>query len=465
MRFGRGERAWQALAPRAIWSDTGFLQKGYAMLISEIIRQKRDAHVLGSDEIASMVRGISDNSASDAQVAAFAMAVLLNGMTRDEAAALTLAMRDSGDVFDWSDLPGPVVDKHSTGGVGDNVSLMLAPIVAACGAFVPMISGRGLGHTGGTLDKMESIPGYNATPDNTLFSKVVNEVGCAIIGQTAQLAPADKRFYGIRDVTATVESIPLITASILSKKLAAGLGSLVMDVKFGNGAFMPDFNKAKELAQSITGVARAAGLPCNALLTDMNQPLANAAGNAVEVVNAVEFLTGTSRETRLTEVVVSLCAEMLLTAGIETNRDSARAKVQSVLNSGQAAEKFGHMVHALGGPSDFVEKYPTYLPVAKLTRAVPALSSGHINTIETRDIGLAVVELGGGRRISSDSVNPAVGLTDLAPLGTAVSAKDPIAIIHADSEDAADRAQAQVQAAFTIGDAPVTSPVVREIID
>ncbi|MCK0139966.1 thymidine phosphorylase [Aliiroseovarius sp. F47248L] len=435
------------------------------MLISEIIRKKRDGNCLTDDEIAQMVQGISNDSASDAQVAAFAMAVLLNGMARDEAAALTLAMRDSGDVFDWSGLPGPVVDKHSTGGVGDNVSLMLAPIIAACGAYVPMISGRGLGHTGGTLDKMESIPGYVATPDNAVFSKVVNEVGCAIIGQTAHLAPADKRFYGIRDVTATVESIALITASILSKKLAAGLGSLVMDVKFGNGAFMSDFEKARELAVSITEVARAAGLPCHALLTDMNQPLADAAGNAVEVVNAVEFLTGVRREARLTEVVIGLCGEMLVTAGIEADRDSARILAQAALDDGRATERFGKMVAALGGPLDFVENHQKYLPVAPVLWKVPAPSAGHVNAIATRDVGLAVVELGGGRRVSGDAVDPAVGLTGLLPLGAMVEKGDTIALVHAQSEEAAKRSQSQILSAYDIGDNPASAPVVRDIID
>ena len=434
------------------------------MLIAEIIRKKRDRNVLTADEIQAMVTGIADDSASDAQIAAFAMSVLLNGMDRQEAAALTLAMRDSGDVFDWSDLPGPVVDKHSTGGVGDNVSLMLAPIVAACGAYVPMISGRGLGHTGGTLDKMETIPGYIATPDNAMFSDVVNKVGCAIIGQTAQLAPADKRFYGIRDVTATVESIPLITASILSKKLAAGLGSLVMDVKFGNGAFMSNFEKARELAVSITEVAAAAGLPCHALLTDMNQPLAAAAGNAVEVVNAVEFLTGDRREARLTEVVVDLCGEMLLTAGLETERSSARAIAQAALEDGRAAERFGQMVSALGGPTDFVEKHQSYLPKAQLKLEVPAPNAGYVAAIETRDIGLSVVELGGGRRVSSDEVNPSVGLTHLAPIGAKLEAGDPMAVIHADSQSAADAAMAQVLAAYSFGEKPEPTPVVRDII-
>ena len=435
------------------------------MLYAEIIRKKRDGETLSHEEIAEMVAGISSNEASEGQVAAFAMAVLWRGMERDEAAALTLAMRDSGDVFDWSDLPGPAVDKHSTGGVGDNVSLMLAPIVAACGGYVPMISGRGLGHTGGTLDKMDSIPGYTSQPDNALFRKVVRDVGCAVIGQTGNLAPADMRFYGIRDVTATVESVPLITASILSKKLAAGLGSLVMDVKCGNGAFMDNPERAAELAASITGVARAAGLPCNALITDMNQPLASAAGNAVEVVNAVEFLTGARQDARLREITLALCAEMLVTAGIAPDRKTGLAAVTQALETGAAAEVFGRMVAGLGGPTDFVENFAGYLAKPQLTRAVAAPTSGHVTRIATREIGLAVVELGGGRRRADDVVNPAVGLTELVDLGVKVEAGDPLAVIHADDTAQADAAEAQVLAAYQIGEAPEVSAPVMQIID
>ena len=435
------------------------------MLIAEIIRQKRDGAELSPQEISAMVAGISDNSASEGQVAAFAMAVFFQGMTRAEATNLTCEMRDSGDVFNWSDLPGPVVDKHSTGGVGDNVSLMLAPIVAACGGYVPMISGRGLGHTGGTLDKMEAIPGYTVTPDNDLFAKVVAEVGCAVIGQTANLAPADKRFYGIRDVTATVESIPLITASILSKKLSAGLQSLVMDVKFGNGAFMSSFDEAEKLARSITGVARAANLPCHALLTDMNQPLASAAGNAVEVRNAVEFLTGAHRDPRLELVTVALSGEMLLTAGLYSDRKHAVAAAQAALDTGAAAEKFGQMVTALGGPSDLIERMDQILPSAKLTLAVEAPEAGQISAISTREIGLAVVELGGGRRRADDIVNPSVGLTGLLDVGVSVNKGDPIAMIHADDQTSVETAKAQVLAAYTFGDAVEVEAPVRLIVD
>jgi len=433
------------------------------MLYQEIIRHKRDGAELSAEEIIAMVEGIASGDASEGQVAAFAMAVFFQGMSRAEAAALTLAMRDSGDVFHW-DLPGPVVDKHSTGGVGDNVSLMLAPIVAACGGYVPMISGRGLGHTGGTLDKMDSIPGYTSQPDNPLFRRVVAEAGCAIIGQTAALAPADKRFYATRDVTATVESVPLITASILSKKLAAGLGGLVMDVKSGNGAFMDSFERAEELARSLTGVAREAGLPCNALITDMNQPLASAAGNALEVANAVDFLTGAHRDARLEAVTLALAGEMLALSGLAGDRDDGLTKARVALESGQAADVFGRMVHALGGPADFVENHAAHLAKAAFTRAVAAPASGHVAAIETRDIGLAVVELGGGRRRADDEINPAVGLTGLIDLGVPIHKGAPLCLIHADSEAEADAAEAKVLSAYTIADAPqVPKPVLKII--
>ncbi|MEM0900555.1 MAG: thymidine phosphorylase, partial [Pseudomonadota bacterium] len=304
------------------------------MLTAEIIRAKRDRQTLSPKEIGAFVRGVADGSVTDAQIAAFAMAAYLNGLNEEETVDLTLAMRDSGDTLDWSDMDRSVSDKHSTGGVGDNVSLMLAPIAAACGLAVPMISGRGLGHTGGTLDKLEAIPGYNTTPDNQLFRKTVAGIGCAIIGQTSNLAPADKRIYGVRDVTATVENIPLITASILAKKLAAGLGSLVLDVKSGSGAFMAAEDQAVRLAESLVGVADGAGTNASAVLTDMNQPLASAAGNAVEVFNAVQFLTGEKWEPRLLEVTLTLATEMIIVSGVETENKKARAKAESALESG-----------------------------------------------------------------------------------------------------------------------------------
>ncbi|GGA80011.1 thymidine phosphorylase [Brucella endophytica] len=431
------------------------------MLPQEIIRAKRDGRTLPPQEIAFFARSIATGAVSEGQIAAFAMAVFFNGMSRDEAVALTLAMRDSGDVLDWSSLNGPVVDKHSTGGVGDNVSLMLAPIVAACGAYVPMISGRGLGHTGGTLDKMDSIPGYVSQPDKALFEKTVREAGCAIIGQTANLAPADKRFYAIRDVTATVESIPLITASILSKKLAAGLQGLVLDVKSGNGAFMEKSRDATALAESLVAVANGAGLPTSALLTDMNQPLASAAGNAVEVKNAVDFLTGDRRDARLEEVTLALVAEMLVTAKLAATSLEATQKARAALTSGRAAETFGRMVALLGGPSDFVSRPAHYLPVAPVIREVPSPQKGFVGSIETRALGLAVVALGGGRTRPQDAVDHAVGLTALQPIGAEMNAGDPLALVHARDEASAEAAVRAVQAAY--GFVPLRPRAVRPV--
>ncbi len=427
------------------------------MLPQEIIRRKRDEKRLTGDEIAAFVAGITSGAVTEGQIAAFAMATFFNGMSRDEAVALTLAMRDSGDVLDWSDLPGPVTDKHSTGGVGDNVSLMLAPIVAACGAYVPMISGRGLGHTGGTLDKMDSIPGYVSQPDNALFRKTVRDIGTAIIGQTANLAPADKRFYAIRDVTATVESVPLITASILSKKLAAGLRSLVLDVKLGNGAFMSKSKDAAALATSLVEVANGAGLKTTALITGMNEPLASAAGNAVEVANAVDFLMGDARDKRLLDVTLALAAEMLQSAAIAGSNQEGLLRANEALESGKAAEVFGRMVSALGGPADFMERSKNYLPKAPVNIPVPAPRKGYVGATATRDIGLAVVALGGGRTRPEDKVDHAVGLTALAPVGAEIGEGEPLAMVHARSKDAAEQAAAQVRAAYAIVDKKPTA--------
>jgi thymidine phosphorylase len=422
------------------------------MLPQEIIRRKRDGLPLAADEIAFMVEGLTSGTVSEGQVAAFAMAVFFKGMTRAEAVALTLAMRDSGTALDWSDLPGPALDKHSTGGVGDNVSLMLAPALAACGAFVPMISGRGLGHTGGTLDKLDSIPGYTTAPDNALFRKVVREVGCAVIGQTADLAPADKRLYGIRDVTATVESIPLITASILSKKLAAGLGGLVLDVKTGTGAFMKKMEDSRGLAKSLVEVANGAGLKTSALITDMNQPLASAAGNAVEVMNAVEFLTGARIDSRLQDVTVALGGELLALGGLAKDDGDGRHKIEAAFRSGRAAELFGRMTAALGGPADFMEKPSRYLKPAPVVRAIAPEKPGVVAAIDTRAIGIAVVELGGGRMRAADPIDHSVGFTALAGLGATVGKDAPLAMVHAKDESAAVRAEKSLRAAYAIGE-------------
>lgn len=432
-----------------------------SFLPQEAIRAKRDGSELSADEIARFVAGMTTGSVSEGQVAAFAMAVFFRSMSRSEAVALTLAMRDSGDVLTWPGMDRPIVDKHSTGGVGDNVSLMLAPIASACGLAVPMISGRGLGHTGGTLDKMESIPGYEAMPPNELFRKVVAETGCAIIGQTSNLAPADKRFYAIRDVTGTVESVPLITASILSKKLAAGLSGLVLDVKCGNGAFMSDATKAKELARSLVEVANGAGMPCRALITGMDEPLASAAGNALEVSNAVQFLTGQLRDPRLEEVTLALAAEMLVSGRLASDLSSGLSMARDALSSGRAADVFGAMTAGLGGPSDFLERHADYLPAAPIIKACPAGKAGFVSSYDARSIGLAVVALGGGRVRPEDKVDHAVGLSGLLPTGSRVEADTPLCFIHARTRDGLEDARRRVLASVRISDqAPEPVPAI-----
>ena len=422
------------------------------MLPQETIRRKRNGETLSAEEIARFVEGFTKGEISEGQVASFAMAVWFRGMARDETVALTLAMRDSGEVLDWSDIGRPIADKHSTGGVGDNVSLMLAPIVASLGLAVPMISGRGLGHTGGTLDKLESIAGYNIMPDETLFRKTVREVGCAIIGQTGDLAPADKRLYAIRDVTATVDSVPLITASILSKKLAAGLETLVLDVKVGSGAFMADLEEARTLARSLVEVANGAGVKTSALITDMNEPLADCAGNALEVVHALDFLKGLKRGSRSETVTLALAAEMLVSAGAVATVDEGRAKAEEAIASGRALETFARMVSSLGGPADFIEKPWAYMPKAAFEMAVEAPQAGILTACNAREIGMAVIGLGGGRTVPSDTVDHSVGFTELLPLGTRVEKGDVIARIHARDRASAERARAELLASYAIGD-------------
>lgn len=429
-------------------------------LPQETIRKKRDKEVLSSEEIALFIRGVTDNSISEAQISALTMAIFLNGLSKKESIALTLAMRDSGDIMQWKhlDLPGPIIDKHSTGGVGDTVSLMLGPLFASCGGFNPMISGRGLGHTGGTLDKLASIPGYNPFPTNEQLTEAVKKAGTAIIGQTGNLAPADKRIYAARDVTATVESIPLITASILSKKLAGGLDYLVMDVKTGSGAFMPTHELSLELARSIVSVGSGAGLGLSALLTDMNQSLAPAAGNAVEVECAIDYLIGKAKPNRLHEVTIELCAEGLVASKLAKDLDDARNKLNKSLDSGLAAEKFAKMVHILGGPSDLIENPKKYLAQAPIQVPVKAKQAGYISRFNTRELGLAVVALGGGRLRSDQVIDPAVGLTKIVELGTRVEVGDELMIIHAQSEDDAQMATKMIEKACFVSDSMVDIP-------
>jgi thymidine phosphorylase len=434
------------------------------MLPQEIIRKKRDGHELSAEEIAFVARGIHDGRLSEGQVAAFAMAVFFRGMTTAERVAFTVGLTNSGTTLEWKSLalPGPVIDKHSSGGVGDKVSLMLAPIVAACGAFVPMISGRGLGHTGGTLDKLSAISGYEAQPDLATFRKVVREVGCAVIGQTDDLAPADRRLYATRDVTATVESIPLIVSSILSKKVAAGLDGLVMDVKCGSGAFCDTEAMARDLADGLVAVANQAGLPTIALITDMDRVLGRNVGNALEVVEAVEYLKGEgTREPRLHEVVLALAGEMIALGGLAPSPAAGRARAEAALNDGRAAEMFGRMVSALGGPDDFLQHSPRYLSHAPVIRPCNAERSGYVAGMDARQVGMAVVALGGGRGHADDAIDPSVGLTDVIDVGAAVRAGSLLCVVHAASDDAADQAIALVRRAIRIEDgAPSQRPVV-----
>jgi thymidine phosphorylase len=436
------------------------------MLFTDVIRRKRDGGELGDDEIDFFVRGLADDSIPAEQVSALAMAIFLNSMSFDETSKLTIAMANSGTVLDWSEeeMGGPVVDKHSTGGVGDKVSFLLAPIAAACGCYVPMISGRGLGHSGGTTDKVEAIPGYNTAPDFETFKKIVKTTGCAIIGQTADLAPADRRLYAIRDVTATVASIPLITASILSKKIAAGLGALVMDVKTGNGAFMESIETSEALANSIINTAAKAGVTTHALITDMNEVLGTTAGNAVEIAESIRYLRNEQREHRLDEVVIALSAEMLVAGGIESDREVAKARCDDAVTSGRAAENFGRMTAALGGPSDFIDNHAKYLPRAPVVR--PVRADGILAEVDTRAVGNAIIELGGGRRKVGDKLDLSVGFTDVASIGTRIDAERPLAVIHAATEADADAAESNLLAACRLSaETPEPRPVICGILE
>jgi thymidine phosphorylase len=442
------------------------------MLPQEIIRKKRDGATLSEAEIRFLIAGLTKDakepgSVSESQAAAFAMAVYFKDMARAERVALTLAMRDSGTVLDWRplDLPGPVIDKHSTGGIGDKVSLMLAPILAACGGFNPMISGRGLGHTGGTLDKLDAIPGYKSQPDLATFHRVVKSVGCAIIGQTDDLAPADRRLYAIRDVTATVESVPLITASILSKKLAAGLGALVMDVKTGSGAFMAELADARELARSIVDVANGAGLKTAALITDMNQALGTSVGNGLEVAEAIDFLTGKARDPRLHEVTLALAGELLTLCALSASPKAGRDAAEAVLATGKPAEIFARMVAELGGPKDLMEKPKSYLVAAPVIRPCPPPQPGKVQAIDARILGIAVLVLGGGRRRAEDKIDHRVGLTRVAGIGDQVDHASPLAVVHAADEAGAAAAIAEIQRAYVLSATKGTpGPVVIETV-
>jgi thymidine phosphorylase len=423
------------------------------VLAPEIIRKKRDGSALSAEEIAFLVDGITDGGLSDAQVGAVAMAFFLRGLDANERVALTTGMRDSGTVLDW-DLDKPVVDKHSTGGVGDKVSLILAPILAACGAAVPMISGRGLGHTGGTLDKLDAIPGYQSVPATEVIKRVVRDTGAAIVGQTADLAPADRRLYAVRDATGTVESISLIVASILSKKLAEGLDALVLDVKTGSGAFMSRRDEAQNLAEALVEVAKGAGLNTVALITDMDQVLGRTAGNALEVRESIDHLTGAAREPRLHEVTVALAAAVLVQARLHPDEETARAAAQKSLDDGSAAERFAAMVAALGGPSDLLEHPGSHLPHASVTKPVAPERPGYVVGMNARAVGLVVTGLGGNRRREDDQIDYGVGLSRVAAIGTEVGPDTPLAIVHARGDASAEEAASALRRAVQVSSEP-----------
>ncbi|MFC7703251.1 thymidine phosphorylase [Plastorhodobacter daqingensis] len=434
------------------------------MDIRATIAAIRDGREPGRPALTAFAQGLASGAVSDAQAGAFAMAVLLKGLSPEARVTLTRAMRDSGQLLDW-DLPGPVLDKHSTGGVGDCISLLLAPALAACGAYVPMISGRGLGHSGGTLDKLEAIPGYRADVSVEKLRQVVAEYGCAIVGATGDIAPADRRLYAVRDVTATVESVDLITASILSKKLAAGLEGLVLDVKVGAGAFMKTMEEAERLAAVLVETAQGAGCMTRALITDMSQPLATAVGNALEVIEVMETLTGTSVNHDLWDLTTDLGGELLALGGLVADAEDGAGRIAMVLESGLAAERFGAMVAAMGGPSDFIDRWPDRLPSAPVVREVPCPAEGYVRAINGEALGLAVVALGGGRLRDGDRINPSVGLSEIAALGEELQPDMPLALVHAATEADAERAIAAVQAAYHFGpEEPPEPPLVHRRI-
>ena len=427
-----------------------------------IIAKLRDGDEPSQADLNWFARGLASGAVSDAQAGAFAMAAFLKGLSEEARVALTLAMRDSGDVLSW-DLDGPVIDKHSTGGVGDCVSLLLAPLLAATGAYVPMISGRGLGHTGGTLDKLEAIPGVSTDVDEARFRQIVREVGCAVVSATGQIAPADKKLYAVRDVTGTVASVDLITASILSKKLAAGLESLILDVKVGSGAFMSAPDEARALAEALVTTANGAGCRTAALISDMNQPLANAAGNAVEIAAVMEALTS-PRNSRLVDLTIALGAELLELAGIEKDREKGAKALLDALQSGRAVEVFDTMVLALGGEKDFSATWRQKLPEAVIYREIKAPAAGRVSAMDTRALGMAVVDLGGGRKRDGDRIDPSVGLSEIVALGDEVQAGQPLAMLHAADERSARAAEKAVLAAITIGgDAPVPPAILERV--
>ena len=438
-------------------------------LPQEIIRIKRNGNPLTASQLHDFSQGIASGEVSNAQIAAFAMAVYFQDLSVQERIDWTNAVKSSGFTIDWSNMsiPGPILDKHSTGGIGDGVSLMLAPMLAACGANIPMIAGRGLAHTGGTIDKLESIPGYNTGLPIEEFKRVVKNVGCSIIRQTEELAPTDSRVYSVRDVTATVESIGLITASIISKKLAAGISSLVLDVKTGNGAVMQDLDESRILAKSLVDVANGAGVKTTALITDMSQPLSYNAGNSLEILEAIEFLKGGGSHPRLTECVYALGSRALVDSGLSDSIDQANQSLKNSVSNGLALEKFAQMISAMGGDASVIEN-TNILPKASVVKPVYADKTGYVSSFDLRAIGMSIVSLGGGRTAPSQSINHSVGFQNIVQAGTQVSPdknSQPLCFIHASSEKDCEEAGRKIVESILIEDEPCNfAPLFHEIV-
>jgi pyrimidine-nucleoside phosphorylase/thymidine phosphorylase len=432
-----------------------------------VIRKKRDGGSLSHEEIAFFIDGVTRGSLADYQASALLMAICLNGMTVSETAMLTDAMLHSGEVLDFSDISKPKVDKHSTGGVGDKTSLILAPLVAACGGVVPMISGRGLGHTGGTLDKLESIPGYHVHLSLAEFRVILDRVGFAMMGQTAEIAPADKKLYALRDATATVEAIPLIVASIMSKKLAAGLDALVLDVKTGSGAFMSNEDDARELAQALVSTGNSCNVRTEALLTDMNQPLGRAVGHAIEVRECIEILRNESNEGArpVLELSLELAARMVALSSIESSLDRAREKIQTALESGSALECFRRNIEEQGGDPHVCDDPARLLPLTPHEVKVESTRAGFVTGIDAAEIGRAIASIGGGRAHIEDAIDPGVGYAAESRLGDEVRAGDALGLLYCRDEAQAEAALERIRAAYTIGDNSISAPLlIKEVI-
>ena len=434
----------------------------------DVIRKKRDGLSLSRQEIDFFIAGITNGRIADYQVSALLMAIYLNGMNDAEQQALTEAMLNSGNILDFTDIPKPKADKHSTGGVGDKTSIIIAPLVAACGVCVPMISGRGLGHTGGTLDKLESIPGYSVNLSATEFKQVLDQVGYAMAGQTAELAPADKKMYALRDATSTVESIPLIVASIISKKGAAGLDAMIIDVKVGNGAFMREEARAEALAHALVSTGNSCGIKTRALLTDMNQPLGGAVGNSLEILECINLLRGEANEAArpVLDLSLELCAHMLVLANVDQTIEAAHKRLDKVLRSGEALECLRSNVAAQGGDPRVCDAPQDFLPLVSETVEVESPRSGFINRVDTTEIGHAIAAIGGGRVRIEDTVDPTVGFTSELKLGDQVRVGDAIGVVYCGDSAAAAEAARRIRGAYEIGDAPTQLPqLVKEIVN